>query len=935
MSCEDHLIYINEIRTSHYEKNNDLVNVHVYVKQVCDCNILFEDQRVICKFSTKDSSFLKKHKCHGGKGGLVFCHVIETRHPIDTGDCKFAIKAPFIELILKKKTPQRWSGLRCKMPISPSQKQGKKLLGGKSTPLKSNEEKKRDESKAENSATAVASSSKSEDERNIKKAVANSNEPEILVGLTGLENYANNCYMNVVIQVLANIQEARDYFRNDNYLKDVNSNNPLSSGGKVAKAFSEVVQALWSSRKNPFKPSALKNIMGKRYSLFLGWQQHDAQEFFASLLDNLHEDLNQSSIEKGAEKETKPDGESTVNEKPDTAWAAHLKRNNSFIVRLFHGQLVSKLTCAACHKVSYSYDPCASISLPIPTTKNNMKVLHFSRDINKPPLLIPMQISTPNAKVWHLVNMLHPIVKVPSHVLAIFNGIQSVCSDMQAPLGSVHKYKFVITSEISSKDEADYISIPVFQYVLHGDLFIHCDSCFAVQSNKIKLKRCTRCFTVAYCSRDCQTKHWKTHSNVCHRELKMQVGVPFYVTFRKDSMSYDDLRKLLIERAKFSVELFSVPDEKPESSVGTSDCSYEMNKLSLSAYSTCVIKVASRPVNDESCEIITSDNFTTESINKSSYLIMEWQSTQEDSVSAQIVKSKLTPTHDLFKRDTDAGISEEGDQCSIYDCLRLFMEPESLDEKDSWKCPKCKTLQSAKKEMELSSPPRILLLHLKRFTYSDSGQKINKSVSYPLNGFDLSPFVAKETRSRMEHPLVYDLCGVITHSGSMRMGHYTCFTRMIGSEDQEEVGWRLFDDDSVRKIKSCKVNCSDAYVLVYRMQGIQRSLKISGLPENSGRRDVGGERSSKYNQTKTDSVEGVDVDIIGASGGLCSAQTVERELDNSEEEENPALIDDFVKLDIVPEEKSAVEKTLDTTVEDDLDSLDMKDVADITENDLD
>jgi len=452
-------------------------------------------------------------------------------------------------------------------------------------------------------------------------------------------------------------------------------------------------------------------------------------------------------------------------------------------------------------------------------------------------------------------------------------------------------------------------------------------------------KRCTRCFTVAYCSRDCQTKHWQSHRKVCHRALKMQVGVPFYVTVRKDSMSYDDLRKLLIERAKFSVELFSVPDEKPETSAATSDCSYEMNKFSLSANSTCVIKVASQPVNDESCEIITSDNFTTESINKSSYLIMEWQSTQEDNVSAQVVKSKLTPTHDLCKRDTDAGISEEVDQCSIYDCLRLFMEPESLDAKDSWKCPKCKTLQSAKKEMELSSPPRILLLHLKRFTYSGSGQKINKSVSYPLNDFDISPFVAKETRIRMEHPQVYDLCGVITHSGSMRMGHYTCFTRMIGLEDQEEVGWRLFDDDSVRKIKSSKVNCSDAYVLVYRMQGIQRSLKISGLPENSGRRgDVGGERSSMWNEIIMDpSVEGVgDVDTIGASGGLCSAQTVEKELGNCKEEENPALIDDFVKLNIVPDvEKSAVENTFDATVSDYLDSLGIKDVADITENDLD
>jgi len=41
-------------------------------------------------------------------------------------------------------------------------------------------------------------------------------------------------------------------------------------------------------------------------------------------------------------------------------------------------------------------------------------------------------------------------------------------------------------------------------------------------------------------------------------------------------------------------------------------------------------------------------------------------------------------------------------------------------------------LQSAKKEMAISSPPMFLLLHLKRFTYGDSGQKIYKPVTFPL-----------------------------------------------------------------------------------------------------------------------------------------------------------------------------------------------------------
>ena len=81
------------------------------------------------------------------------------------------------------------------------------LLGGKSTPFakKSNEQDNKVEKETavpiEPQAAAVVRESNSL--KNMNKTIT---------GLIGLENYANNCYMNVVIQVLANIPEIRDYF---------------------------------------------------------------------------------------------------------------------------------------------------------------------------------------------------------------------------------------------------------------------------------------------------------------------------------------------------------------------------------------------------------------------------------------------------------------------------------------------------------------------------------------------------------------------------------------------------------------------------------------------------------------------------------------------------------------------------------------------------
>ena len=82
------------------------------------------------------------------------------------------------------------------------------LLGGKSTPFskKSGDQ----ETKVDKETTAVCEpqASSSTKEINIQKNL----NKTVTAGLTGLENYANNCYMNVVIQVLANIPEVREYF---------------------------------------------------------------------------------------------------------------------------------------------------------------------------------------------------------------------------------------------------------------------------------------------------------------------------------------------------------------------------------------------------------------------------------------------------------------------------------------------------------------------------------------------------------------------------------------------------------------------------------------------------------------------------------------------------------------------------------------------------
>lgn len=86
-----------------------------------------------------------------------------------------------------------------------------------------------------------------------------------------------------------------------------------------------------------------------------------------TILDLLNEDLYYKGKKPYIDMDIKEglDEEATARE----AWNRHVFRNESIIIDLFHLQLKSTVKCSKCPLISITFDPEASLMLPIPAKK--------------------------------------------------------------------------------------------------------------------------------------------------------------------------------------------------------------------------------------------------------------------------------------------------------------------------------------------------------------------------------------------------------------------------------------------------------------------------------------------------------------------------------------------------------------------------------------
>ncbi|CAF3548075.1 unnamed protein product [Rotaria socialis] len=184
---------------------------------------------------------------------------------------------------------------------------------------------------------------------------------------------------------------------------------------------------------------------------------------------------------------------------------------------------------------------------------------------------------------------------------------------------------------------------------------------------------------------------------------------------------------------------------------------------------------------------------------------------QFDTLLKQLSEDEVTLIEhdDYIIRMESNRFDAEINKLRLEECLQGFISLEELD--DLWFCQEktCEQSTTATKQLRFNSLPRVAIIQLKRFSYSNGlRRKLDTFVDYPTDELDLSDLLSSSNKEKA----IYDLIAVSNHIGSISSGHYTAYARQEPNVDE----WYEFDDAYVSKIHStCKIVSKDAYLLFY------------------------------------------------------------------------------------------------------------------------
>ncbi|XP_064580400.1 ubiquitin carboxyl-terminal hydrolase 16 isoform X1 [Zonotrichia leucophrys gambelii] len=625
------------------------------------------------------------------------------------------------------------------------------------------------------------------------------------VTVKGLSNLGNTCFFNAVMQNLSQTPVLRELLKEAKIPgTTIKIESPelcmepqlikLDQPGPLTLAMHQFVTEMQETKKGVVTPKELFAQVCKKAIRFKGYQQQDSHELLRYLLDGMRaEEIQQISI--GILKALSDSSKQNEEELKKKIKEYEKKKGiQSFVDRIFGGELTSTIMCEECRTVSLVHESFLDLSLPVLdvqkgkiTKRDNVKKNKEKESEDEEDKISDHYLKQkyePHGTSKHLQKKMKKQAKKKAKSQRRQEKLQGkvlhltyLCTTEQ-PETDV-KYNQESDTEMSSKTldkkQGEESSHDCRDYCLtQKDL--------SIQGN----------------SRELQSRHenggmpeqeWEENESLV--DLSME-GLDSPVKF------VNGLDNLSLE-------------EEDDDNEDEEELTMDFLKLHLSASDTNTLD-GLQPVPNKTCEVSTDD--------------------PEMAFCTLANREELNPEED-----------------SVHHCLYQFTRNEALTETNKLLCDVCTqrhcgpknnisekkcVYTNAKKQMLISLAPPILTLHLKRFQQAGFNlQKVNRHIKFP-EVIDLAPFCTAKCKNVAEGntKVLYSLYGVVEHSGTMRSGHYTAYVKMRAmnshlsdlvlrgqsqaSETEPVKGqWFHISDTHVQPVSVSKVLSSQAYLLFY------------------------------------------------------------------------------------------------------------------------
>jgi ubiquitin carboxyl-terminal hydrolase 4/11/15 len=594
-------------------------------------------------------------------------------------------------------------------------------------------------------------------------------------GLTGLENLGNTCYMSSILQCLLACNPLTSYLVTQAWQNELNVATAPNQG-RLAAEYYTLVCKVWCQSNFKLVPTSLKLQMSSRAKLFSGSDQQDAHEFLTFFLDYLSEDLNKVILKPYIQ--IKEQDDQNLGAYADYCFSVHKQRNSSFITDTFDGQTCFLSECPECLFKSITCEPFEVLSLPIPapeTTRVSGYVHTLSGEY-------PIQ-----EFVFGFDNS-YDLNKIRSFVFRkAFQGNPDEFLPLWISGNRIEErigYPYRLTpAEIAERPKSFLFFSQVYDPIIMKSVFK--DKVREIEA-QLKSKIEYRINLTAF-----------QGSNQI--SVEKEIVSPDCVTaFEAYLLVYSIFRENFAKSGIRDVDRLSAVFPATHEALTSEFLGIFGGKETPPLF---VLRANG-----------TSFPFTNKTANLFEYFF-------EKSMKLEVTVDPtrfLAPLQLKKCYNVSSKTVEVADpRFTLYQCFDWMIKSERLDEGNQWTCRKCQKATKARKKAALRKLPKVLVIHLNRFSTEFRGnepiiKKNNSLIDFPLEGLDLNNYTLPGTGE----PTYYNLFAVSSHFGTAQKGHYKAYCW-----ETLKKSWVCCDDTSVTKAEPREIVTPQAYLLFYEKVG--------------------------------------------------------------------------------------------------------------------